>query len=110
MSTSPTFIPAVDDFSLVRMKRQPTVSKTRVQSVLKRHRLILAPTMTDRVVSIPFKRNVREIPTHPHVKRVVKKQVCQEGADHPALWRSSFSGDEISVRHLHWRFQPSFNV
>ena len=79
VSTSPTFIPAVDDFSLVGRKRQPAVSKTRVQSSLKSHRLVLGPTMTDRVVSIPLKRNVREIPTHPHIKRIVKKEVCQEG-------------------------------
>lgn len=98
MSASPTFIPAIEPFGLVRMKRQPTISKTRVQSVPKRHRLVLGPTMTDRVVSITLKRNVREIPTHPHVKRVVKKEVCQERADYPALWRSSFSGRRTSRR------------
>ena len=92
------------------MKRQSAVSEARVQSCPKRHRLILAPAVTDRVVSITFERNVREVPVHPNVESVVEKQFCQETADHPTLRLPPVSFDDTSVQHLHRRLQPSFNV
>jgi len=82
------------------VKRQPAVSKTRGQGRPKRHRLVPGPTVADRVVSIAFERNVREIPTHPHIERIVKKEVCQEGAGRrncaPLAGKSTLNRLELS--------------
>jgi hypothetical protein len=79
------------------MKRQSAVSQTRVQSCPKRHRLALGPAVANRVVSIAFERNFRKVPAHPNVERIVKKEVCQEGTDHPALRRSSLAKRDSAI-------------
>ena len=50
------------------------------------------------------------VPPHPHVERVVEKEIGQERTDDPALRRSPFPADEAAIRHLNGRSQPSFEV
>jgi hypothetical protein len=66
--------------------------------------------MADRIVGIPFERNGRMVPRHPNIERVMQKEIRQDWADNPALWRASFPRNEASIRHLHGRLQPSFDV
>lgn len=66
--------------------------------------------MADRIVGIPFERNGRMVPRHPNIERVMQKEIRQDWADNPALGRASFPRNEASIRHLHGRLQPSFDV
>src|SRR5450631_1205739 len=99
-----TFISAIDDFRLVRMQRQSAISKSRLKRGPQRHGLVFSATVANRIIGIALERYVREVPAHPHIERIVKKEIRQEGADDPTLWRPSFSPDEPPVRHPHRGF------
>ena len=87
---------AVDDFRLLGMQRQSAVSKSSLKRRPQRRRLGLRTTVADRVIGVALERNVREVPGHPHVERIVEEEIGQKGADHPALWRPLLSTDENS--------------
>src|SRR5271170_23129 len=89
-----TLIPAIDDFRLVRMQRQSAISKPRLKSSPQRRGLVLCAAVANRIVGIALERYVREIPAHPHIERIVKKEIRQERADNPTLRRPSLSPDE----------------
>src|SRR5450631_1230457 len=99
-----TFISAIDDFRLVRMQRQSAISKSHLKRGAQRHGLVFGATVANRIIGIALERYVREVPAHPHIERIVKKEIRQEGADDPTLWRPSFSPDEPPVRHPHRGF------
>src|SRR5690349_6585370 len=73
-------------------------------------RLLLTAAVADRIIGIALEGDARMVPPHPHVERVMEKEIRQEGTDDPALRRSSFPADEAAVRHLNGRSQPSFEV
>src|SRR4029078_10080389 len=50
------------------------------------------------------------VPPHPDIERVMQKEIRQDGADDPTLWRSSLPRDEAPIRHLYGRVQPSLAV
>ncbi len=66
--------------------------------------------MANSIIGIALERDVRMVPLHPHVERIVEKEVSQDRANHPTLRRPSVSADKAPVRHLHRRFQPSLDV
>src|SRR6201999_2948403 len=81
---------AIDDFRLVRMQRQSILSKPRLKSGPQRHGLVFSTTMTNRIIGIAFEQYVREMPAHPQIERIVKKEIGQEGAYDPAWTRNRF--------------------
>ncbi len=92
------------------MKRQSAVSKPPLKRCAQRPRLLLTAAVAYRIIGIALEGNARMVPTHPHVERVMEKEIRQEGTDDPALRRSSFPADEAAIRHLNGRSQPSFEV
>src|SRR5271165_2047097 len=82
-----TLISAIDDFRLVRMQRQSAISKPRLKSSPQRRGLVLCAAVANRIVGIALERYVREIPAHPHIERIMKKEIRQERADNPTLRR-----------------------
>ena len=51
------------------------------------------------------------VPRHPYVERVVQKEIGNGRADDPALQATPLSrAMDFHRRHLHGRFQPSFDV
>src|SRR3974390_3618625 len=100
VSSAPIFILAVDDFRLLRMKRQSAVSEPPLKRCAQRPRLLLTAAVADRIISIALEGDPRMVPTHPHVERVMEKEIRQEGTDDPALRRPSYPADEAAIRHL----------
>jgi hypothetical protein len=72
---------AVNDPGLLRVQLQKALRKPLFQRLMQLKRLCLAATMADGVIGIAFERDVRELPVHPAVERVVKKKIRQYGAD-----------------------------
>jgi hypothetical protein len=66
--------------------------------------------VADRIVSITFEGNAVMIPAHPHIERVVQKEVSQQRTDYAALWRSLFPRDETAILHLDGCLEPSLNI
>src|ERR1700680_1928492 len=62
------------------------------------------------MMSSALERNVRRGPRHPHVERLVQKQVRQQGTDDTTLRRSRCPRDDAAVLHLHRRLQPALDV
>jgi hypothetical protein len=79
LSSPPIIILAIDDLRLLRMKLQSAFSKALLKRIFEDLRLRLTYAMAESVVSEPFKGNVRMIPGHPPVERVMQKQVAQQG-------------------------------
>jgi len=98
--SAPVIILAVDDFRLLRMKRQSAVREPPLKRCAQRPRLLLTAAVAYRIIRIALERDGRMIPTHPPVERVMEKEIRQEGTDDPALWRSSCPLDEAAIRHL----------
>src|SRR5271165_4756568 len=108
--SAPVIILAVDDFRLLGMKRQSAVSEPPLKRCAQCPRLLLTAAVAYRIIGIALEGDARMVPTHPHVERVMEKEIRQEGTDDPALRRSSFSADEAAICHLNRRSQPSFEV
>lgn len=53
---------------------------------------------------------LRMIPPHPHVERIVQKEIGKQGADYSSLWRPFLPAAQRAIYHLNRRFQPPFNV
>src|SRR5262245_33357651 len=66
--------------------------------------------MADRIIGIALERNVRILPSHPCIERIMQKEIRQDRAYDPTLWCASLPRDEASIRHLYGGFQPSFDV
>src|SRR4051794_22166652 len=107
---APVFILAVDDLGLLRMQRQTAFGEAVLQRPAQSRRLFLSLAVTDRIIRVPLEWDVRMVPAHPHIERVVEKEIRQQGTYHAPLRRSSFADDHATVRHLHGRLQPSLDV
>jgi hypothetical protein len=101
---------AVDDFRFLWM--QPQLART--QSVVDLHKKVfclrLRLAMYNDVVGIPFKGYVRKRSRHPLVKRIVQKQIGQQGTYDASLRcaASPFVNQPSFV--LRRSFQPPFDV
>src|ERR1035437_6140536 len=88
VSPSPVIILAVDNLRLLRMKLQPAFLHARGYRCSHLLRLRFRPAMHDRIVGIPFERQLRILPPHPHIEPIMQKQIRQQGADDSALRRA----------------------
>ncbi|HKQ88190.1 MAG TPA: hypothetical protein VJS43_15640, partial [Candidatus Acidoferrales bacterium] len=85
----------IDDFRLFRMQRQSAFSKPRRKSSPQCCGLVFITTVTDRIIGIALEQYVREVPAHPHVERVVEKEIRQEGTDHSPNAKGNFCFDRV---------------
>src|SRR5664279_6484077 len=99
VSPPPVTIPAIDDLRLLRMKLQPTFLHARGYRCSHLLRLRFCPAMHDGIVSVPFESHMRILAPHPHVERIMQKQIRQQGRDHAALRRTlpTFSQSALLV-------------
>ena len=65
---------------------------------------------SDDVVRVALEWNVRIGSRHPHVERVMQKQVRQQRTDYTSLRRSCGARNNAAVLHLLRRFQPALDV
>src|SRR5947208_10935968 len=66
--------------------------------------------MAASIIGVSLERDVRVLPLHPTVERIVKKKVSQYRADYGALRGPSFPADQGPVRHAHGCLEPSLNI
>src|SRR5207302_6257438 len=66
--------------------------------------------MADSIIGVSLERDVRVLPLHPTVERIVKKKVSQYRADYRARRGPSFPADQGPVRHAHGCLEPSLNI
>jgi len=66
--------------------------------------------MADGVVGVAFERDIRELPVHPAIERIVKKKIRQHGTDNRALRAASFPVHQGSVRHAHRCLEPPLEI
>src|SRR5207247_6637654 len=110
VAATPVSILAVNDPRLVRMKRQATLCKTLRQHVLQDPRLLLAPTVTDDIVDVALKGDVRIVPGHPAVEHIMQKQVCQQWTDNCPLRRPLIPLYQRPIRHAHEHLEPALDI
>ena len=68
---------AVHDPGFVGMQPQPDLAHPVLQRGQHLAGLTLADAVHDRIIDIAFEPDARELPSHPHVKRIVQEQVSQ---------------------------------
>src|ERR1700745_2299745 len=107
---APVDILAVDDLRLLRMQHQLADRQAVDNRAPECPRLLGAVAMTNDVVRVPLERDVRKVPRHPRVERVMQEEVCQQGRDPPALRRSRYARHDTAVLNLHRRLQPAFDI
>src|SRR6201998_2912786 len=66
--------------------------------------------MTNGVIRVALERDVRTPSRHPHVERIMQKQIRQDGAYDPSLRRSRHSRHHAAILHLHRSLQPALDV
>ena len=52
-------------------------------------------TMADRIIGVSLERNVRMVPRHPYVERVVQKEIRQERANDSPYAKGNFSFERV---------------
>src|ERR1035437_1836256 len=87
VSPPPVVILAIDNLRLLRMKLQPALLHARGYRCPHLLRLRFCPAMHDRIVGIPFEWQIRILAPHPHVERIMQKQIRQQWRDDSALRR-----------------------
>jgi hypothetical protein len=95
VASAPIFVLAVDDFRLLRMKRQSAVSEPPLKRFAQRPRLLLTVAVTYRIIGIALEGDVRIVTTHPYVERVVEEEIRQEGTDHSPNAKGNFCFDRV---------------
>src|SRR2546425_6513929 len=88
---SPVIILAIDDFRLLRMKLQPTLPHSRGYSCPNLRGFLLRSAMHDSIIGETLKRQLCILLRHPSIKRIVQKQIGEQGADDTALRRALFT-------------------
>src|SRR5215471_17401149 len=78
------------------MEFQPAVRKSPLQSITQRDCLCLTATVTDRIISVALERDVRMIPSHPVIERIVEKEIREHGTNDRPLRRSFSRGKPTS--------------
>jgi hypothetical protein len=86
---------AIDDFGLVRMQRQRALREPLLQRCPQRLGLFFTATMADRIIGVSLERNVRMVPRHPYVERVVQKEIRQERANYSPYAKGNFSFERV---------------
>src|ERR1035438_4115523 len=88
VSPPPVIILAIDDLRLLWMKLQPALLHSRGNRCPHLLRLCLCPAMRNRIIGVPFERQMRILTPHPHIEHIMQKQICQQWRDDPALRRA----------------------
>src|ERR1019366_5619618 len=70
LSPPPVLILAIDNLRLLRMRLRPAFLHTRGYRCPHLPRLRFRPAMHDRIVGIPFERQLRILVRHPHVESI----------------------------------------
>src|SRR5260370_8771907 len=66
--------------------------------------------MTNGVIRVALERDERTGSRHPHVERIMQKQIRQGGAYDPSLRSSRHSRHDAAILHLYRSLQPALNV
>ena len=74
-TAAPISVLAVHDFGFIGMQPQPDLDHPVCDRSPHLLSLLLANTMHDRIISKAFERDIRKVPGHPRIKRVMQKQV-----------------------------------
>ncbi len=88
--TSSIVILTKDHVGLLGMQLQPTVAQSLIQLPPQPQSLCFTFAMTHGIIRVAFKRNGRAIPGHPTVKRIMQKQIRQQGANHAPYAKGNF--------------------
>src|SRR5487761_122995 len=110
VSPPPVITLAIDNLRLHRMKLPPAFLHTRGYRCSHLPRLHLCPAMHDRIVGIPFERPLRILVPHPHVERIMQKQICQQWRDDSALRRALPALSQPAFLVLRRGCQPPANI
>jgi hypothetical protein len=108
--SSPIIILTVNNPRLLQVKLQPTFRKSPFNRHPKSFRLGFAPTVTNPIIGIPLERNPRIPPLHPHIERIMQKEIRKQGADHSSLRRPFIPMYQAAIIQLHRGLQPSFDL
>src|SRR5436190_22901349 len=73
------------DARLARVQLQTDLRQPGSDSIPHLARLPRATAVHHRVITVAFERNVRELPDHPRIERVVHEHVSQQGGNRRAL-------------------------
>jgi hypothetical protein len=79
VSPLPVGILAIDHFRLLRMQLQPTLLQPCRHFDTHQVRFPLCSAMDDDVVRVALERQMRPVPAHPEIERIVQKQIGQQG-------------------------------
>src|SRR5271157_1186962 len=74
----PLVILTVHDLCLAWMQRQSAFSKPSLKFRLQLLSLTLTAAMTNSIIGVAFKRNLRMVFGHPPIEHMVQKEVCQQ--------------------------------
>src|SRR5947208_1453267 len=107
---SPVHVLAVDDLRLLRMQHQLAGRRAVRNWAPECARLRGALAVTNDIVRVSLEWDMRKGSHHPQVERVMQEQICQGGADDPALRRSRHSRHDATILHLHRSLQPALDV
>src|SRR3954468_18768571 len=66
--------------------------------------------MTNDVIRVALERDVRTGSRHPHVERIMQKQIRQGGAYDSALRSSRHSRHDAAILHLYRSLQPALDI
>jgi hypothetical protein len=51
--------------------------------------------MADDIIGIALKRDIRMVPAHPQVERIMQEEIRQEGADYSPYAKGNFTFDRV---------------
>lgn len=101
---------AVHQPGLDRVQLQPTLGQPGRAPGPDQLRLGFAAAVHHHVIAVPFERDSRIVPGHPHVERVMHEEVGQQGRDRRALRAAPIPAHQRSVRALDRRHQPPAHI
>jgi hypothetical protein len=108
--SSPIIIFTVNNPRLLQVKLQSTFRKPLFNRHPKSFRFGFAPTVTNPIIGIPLEGNPRIPPLHPHIERIMQKEIRKQGTDHPSLRSPFLPMNQAAILQLHRGLQPSLDV
>src|SRR3972149_641282 len=75
ITPSSVLILTIDNLRLLRMKLQPTFPQPLRNSCPNFLSLAFRSAMHDGIIGIPLERQMRILPRHPHIERIMQKQI-----------------------------------
>ena len=72
--------------------------------------VVIRRQVTNDVIRVALERDVRKRSRHPHIERIMQKQIRQDGAYDPSLRGACRARHDAAVLHLHRSLQPAFDV